>query len=52
MILKKLINHIFFEKEELLESMKTEIISVILKKDPNDTDIAKWKTISLLWVDY
>ena len=49
---KELINHIFFEKKELLESMKTEIISMILKKDPNDTDMAKWKTISLLWVDY
>ena len=49
---KELINHIFFEKKELLESMKTEIISMILKKDPNDTDIAKWKTISLLWVHY
>ena len=50
--LKELINHIFFEKKELPESMKTAIISMIPKKDPNDTDIAKWRTIWLLCVDY
>ena len=33
----ELINHIFFEKKELPESMKTAIISLIPKKDPNDT---------------
>ena len=49
---KELINHIFFEKKELPESMKTAIISMIPKKDPNDTDIAKWRPISLLCVDY
>ena len=49
---KELINHISFEKKELPESMKTAIISMIPKKDPNDTDIAKWKPISLLCVDY
>ena len=48
----ELINHIFFEKNELPESMKTAIISMIPKKDPNDTDIAKWRPISLLCVDY
>ena len=55
-ILKKdfteLINYIFFVKKELPDSMKTAIISMIPKKDPNDTDIAKWRTISLLCVDY
>ena len=49
---KELINHIFFEKSKLPESMKTAIISMIPKKDPNDTDIAKWRPISLLCVDY
>ena len=34
------------------ESMKTAIISMIPKRDPNDTDIAKWRPISLLCVDY
>ena len=37
----ELINHIFFVKKELTDSMKTVIISMIPKKDPNDTDIAK-----------
>ena len=54
-ILKKdfteMINYIFFVKKELPESMKTAIIFMILKKDPNDTDIAKWRPISLLCVD-
>ena len=49
---KELINHIFFEKKELLESMKTAIISMIPKKDPNDTDIAKSRPKSILCVDY
>ena len=49
---KELINHIFFEKKELPESMKTATISMIPKKEPNDTDIAKWRPISLLCVDY
>ena len=49
---KELITHIFFEKTQLLESMKTAIISMIPKKDPNHTDIAKSRPISLLWVDY
>ena len=48
----KLVNHIFFVKEELTDSMKSGIISMIRKKDPNDTDIAKWRPISLLCVDY
>ena len=48
----ELINYIFFEKNELPESMKTAIISMIPKKEPNDTDIAKWRPISLLCVDY
>ena len=37
----KLVNHIFFLKEELTESRKTAIISMIPKKDPNYPDIAK-----------
>ena len=48
----ELVNHIFSVKEELTESMKTAIISMIPKKDPNDTDIAKWRPISLLCADY
>ena len=48
----ELVNHIFFVKEELTDSMKTGIISMIRKKDPNDTDIAKGRPISLLCVDY
>ena len=55
-ILKKdfaeLINYIFFVKKELPEPMNTAIISMIPKKDPNDTDIAKWRPISLLCFDY
>ena len=39
-------------KKELPDSMKTAIISMIPKKDTNDTDIAKWRPISLLCVDY
>ena len=35
------INHIFFIKKELPESMKTAIISMIPRKDSNDTDIVK-----------
>ena len=34
------------------ESMRTAIISMIPKKDPNDTNIAKWRPMSLLCVDY
>ena len=41
-----------FCKKELTESMKTAIISMTPKKDPNDTDIAKWRPILLLCVDY
>ena len=37
----ELINHTFFVKKELTDSMKTVIISMIPKKDPNDTDIPK-----------
>ena len=48
----ELIHHIFFVKKELTESIKTAIISMIPRKDPNDTDIAKWRPISLLCVDY
>ena len=32
--------------------MKTTIISLIPKRDPNDTDITKWRPISLLCIDY
>ena len=39
-------------KKKLPDSMKTAIISMIPKKDPNGTDIAKWRSISLLCVDY
>ena len=46
------INHIFFIKKELPESMKTAIISMIPKKDSNDTDIVKWRPILLPCVDY
>ena len=48
----ELINHIFFEKKELPESMKTAIISMIPKRDLNDTDLGKWRPILLLCVDY
>ena len=48
----ELVNHIFFVKEELTDSMKTAIISMIPKKDPNDPDIAKGRPISLLCLDY
>ena len=48
----ELINYIFFVKKELPDSMKTAIISMIPKKDPNDTGIAKWGPISLLCIDY
>ena len=48
----KLVNHIFSVKEELTDSMKTAIISMIPKKDPNDPDIAKGRPISLLCLDY
>ena len=48
----ELVNHIFFVKEELTDSMKTAIISMIPKKDPNDPDIAKGTPISLLCLDY
>ena len=46
----ELINHIFFVKEELTESMKTAIISISRKKILM-TDITKWRPISL-YVDY
>ena len=32
--------------------MKTAMISMIPKKDPNDPDIKKWRPISLLCVDH
>ena len=48
----ELVNHIFFVKEELTDSMKTAIISMIPKKDPNDPDIAKGRSTSLLCLDY
>ena len=32
--------------------MKTTIISLIPKRDANDTDITKWRPISLLCIDY
>ena len=32
--------------------MKTATISMIPKNDPNDMDIAKWRPILLLCVDY
>ena len=44
--------NIFFVKKELTESMNTAIIPMTPKKDPNDTDIAKWRPIFLLCVDY
>ena len=40
------------KKNELPESMKIAIISMIPKKDPNDTDIAKWRPIALLCIGY
>ena len=48
----ELIHHIFFVKKELTESIKMAIISIIPKKDSNDTDIVKWRPLSLLCVDY
>ena len=32
--------------------MKTAIACLIPKRDPNDTDITKWRPISLLCIDY
>ena len=48
----EMISCIFFVKKQLPELMKTVIISMTPKKDPNDTDIAKWRPISLVCIDY
>ena len=32
--------------------MKTAIICLIPRRDPNDTDITKWRPISFLCIDY
>ena len=47
-----LVNYIFFEKKEIAKTMKTAIISLIPKTTPEETNIAKWRPISLLCVDY
>ena len=47
-----LVNYIFFEKQEITKTMKTAIISLIPKTTPEETNIAKWRPISLLCVDY
>ena len=47
----EMINYTFFIKTVLPESMKTVIISVI-PKDQDYTDIARWRPISHLCVDY
>ena len=47
-----LVNYIFFEKKEIAKTMKTAIISLIPKTTPQETNIAKWRPISLLCVDY
>ena len=41
-----------FLKKQLPQSMKTAIACLIPKRDPNDTDITKWRPISLLCIDY
>ena len=47
-----LVNFIFFEKKEITKTMKSAIISLIPKTTPEETNIAKWRPISLLCVDY
>ena len=46
------VNYIFFEKKEIAKTMKTAIISLIPHTTPEETNIAKWRPISLLCVDY
>ena len=46
------VNYIFFEKKEIAKTMKTAIISLIPNTTPEETNIAKWRPISLLCVDY
>ena len=48
----ELVNYIFFEKKEISKTVKTAIISLIPKITPDETNIAKWRSISLLCVDY
>ena len=47
-----LVNYIFFEKKEITKTMKTAIISLIPKTTTEETNIAKWRPISLLCIDY
>ena len=47
-----LVTFIFFEEKEITKTMKAAIISLISKTTPEETNIAKWKPISLLCVDY
>ena len=48
-----LVNYIFFEKKKkIAKSMKTAIILLITKTSPEETNIAKWRPVSLLCVDY
>ena len=48
----ELVNYIFFEKRETSKTMKTAIILLILKTTPDKPNIAKWRPMSLLCVDY
>ena len=48
----EIVNYIFFVQKEPPELMKTAIIFMIPKKHPNNTNIAKWRPISFLCVNY
>ena len=48
----ELVNYIFFGKREISKTMKTAIILLIPKTTPDKTNIAKWRPMSLLCVDY
>ena len=47
-----LANFIFFEKKEMTKTTKSAIILLLPKTKPEETNIAKWRPISLLCVDY
>ena len=47
-----LVNYIFFESSEIAKTMKTASVSLILKTTPEETNITKWRLISVLCVDY
>ena len=47
-----LVNFIFFVEKEITKTIESAIISLIPKTTPEETNIAKWRPISLLCVDY